>query len=320
MQTRAGWWFLFVFGVANCVAQEPPTNNLAPQTPAWPRHSLRAEKIWQLNSSPGRPFNASGLCLRKNGDLLAISDLGAGIYKIKFSRRANAADLILQRDCFTEKQLAPFAKEKIGHYDCEGICEDERGRTYLCEEANRWILRYDPKKKNVERLEIDWSAAQKYFHPTDREASLEGLAIHGEKLFVANERQDGRILVVDLKSLKVTDDFFPRPSHGRAKDIHYHDLCWFDGALFALLRESHVILKIDPNTKCVRAEYDFAEMETAPDVTYERPYSAGVMEGLAVDKNYFWLCTDNHGRPRTNFPDDTRPTLFQCRRPDLAGK
>jgi hypothetical protein len=40
------------------------------------------------------------------------------------------------------------------------------------------------------------------------------------------------------------------------------------------------------------------------------------MEGLAVDKNYFWLVTDNNGWVRKKFPDDSRPTLFKCARPD----
>jgi hypothetical protein len=46
------------------------------------------------------------------------------------------------------------------------------------------------------------------------------------------------------------------------------------------------------------------------------PFVVGVMEGLAVDKNYFWLCTDNNGLSRKKYPGDTRPSLFQCRRPD----
>jgi hypothetical protein len=40
------------------------------------------------------------------------------------------------------------------------------------------------------------------------------------------------------------------------------------------------------------------------------------MEGLAVDRDYFWLCTDNNGLSRKKYPGDTRPTLFKCRRPD----
>jgi hypothetical protein len=40
------------------------------------------------------------------------------------------------------------------------------------------------------------------------------------------------------------------------------------------------------------------------------------MEGLAVSDKYFWLCTDNNGLGRKHYPNDRRPTLFKCRRPD----
>jgi glutamine cyclotransferase len=95
-------------------------------------------------------------------------------------------------------------------------------------------------------------------------------------------------------------------------------LCWFDGALYALMREDHVILKINPATHRVLAEYNFAAMENDREVAYYKvvPLVTGVMEGLAVNKDYFWLCTDNNGLGRKKYPRDTRPTLFQCRRPD----
>ena len=51
-------------------------------------------------------------------------------------------------------------------------------------------------------------------------------------------------------------------------DAHYSDLCWFDGALYALMREDHVILKIDPATHLVLAEYNFHKMENDPEVDY----------------------------------------------------
>ena len=110
-------------------------------------------------------------------------------------------------------------------------------------------------------------------------------------------------------------------SHSIWYDAHYSDLCWFDGALYALMREDHVILKINPATHFVLAEYDFAEMEDDPDAAYYKvvPLVTGVMEGLAVDKRYFWLCTDNNGLSRKHHPGDTRPTLFRCRRPDSPG-
>jgi glutamine cyclotransferase len=285
--------------------------------PGYKRYTLAAEHIWQMNLPQGRRFDASGLFLEKSGDLLTESDQQIGVYRIRFQPGGSSVDLERVPDCFTAAQLAPFAREKFGRYDCEGVTEDGQGRIYLCEEADRWILRWDPRTKTVERLKIDWSPVKKYFS-SDRNAAWEGIAIHGSTLYVANERKKGRIIAVDLNTLKVTDSFALPASHSLWYEPHYSDLCWFEGALYALMREDHVILKIDPETHLALAEYNFAGMENDPHVAYYKvvPLVVGVMEGLAVDRHYFWLCTDNNGLARKNYPGDTRPTLFQCRRPD----
>jgi hypothetical protein len=282
------------------------------------QYTLRADHIWQMNLPHNQRFDASGLFIEKSGALLTESDQDIGVYKVVFTQSNDSVDLAQIPDCFTSSQLAPFAAEKYGRYDCEGVTEDAQGRIYLCEEANRWILRWDPKTKGVERLDIDWTPVKKYFSD-DRNAAWEGIAINGQTLYVANERKKGRIIAVDLGSLMVTDDFAVAASRSIWPDPHYSDLCWFDGALYALMREDHVILKINPASHLVLAEYNFADMENDSDVDYHKvvPLVTGVMEGLAVDKNYFWLCTDNNGLSRKKHPGDTRPTLFRCRRPDV---
>jgi hypothetical protein len=285
-----------------------------------PRYTLQAESVWQLNLPAGERFDASGLLLRSNGDLLTVNDRGPSLYRIEFLPQTHAANLILVPDCFTPRQLAPWAAEKFGRYDSEGIAEDAQGRLYLCEEANRWILRCDPRTKTVERLDIDWSSVKRYFSPSDRNASFEGVAVGDGKLFVANERAAGRIIVVNLADLKILDHFAVRPAGSLLPDMHYSDLSWFEGALYVLLREQHTILRVDPATKKVQAEFNFKKMEHEPEHIYETRFPGiGVMEGLAVDKKYFWLCTDNNGLPRKKFPNDTRPSLFKCRRPDAEG-
>lgn len=285
--------------------------------PQYQSYTLHAERMWQMNLPHGQRFDASGLFLEKSGDLLTESDQRIGVWRIRFrGENDSSVDLQPVADCFTPEQLAPFAAQKWGRYDCEGVTEDDQGRIYLCEEGNRWILRWDPRDHSVTRLDIDWTPVEKYFSD-DRNAAWEGIAIHGSTLYVANERKKGRIIAVDLNTLKVTDDFAVPASRSFWPDPHYSDLCWFKGALYVLMREDHVILKVDPATHKVLAEYNFAAMENAPDAAYHKVLPiVGVMEGLAVTDHYFWLCTDNNGLPRKRYPNDRRPTLFQCRRPD----
>jgi uncharacterized protein YjiK len=282
---------------------------------SWRRTQLRAEKTWQLNLPGGQRFDASGLAFTPQGELLTLSDRGPEVYRINFRADTNAADLVLIPTCFTSTQLQPYAREKIDRYDSEGIAVDARGVIYICEEANRWILRCDPARGKAERLAIDWTPVHKYFDFSDLNASFEGVAIAPEKLYVANERQLGRIIVVDLATLKVVDDFAVHPNGSNARDIHYSDLSWFDGVLYALLRESRCVLAIQPSDHRVIAEYDFKEMEREPEVLYRSFFPTGQMEGLAVDRDFLWLVTDNNGSPRAKFPQDIRPTLFKCRRP-----
>src|SRR5436309_7939111 len=108
----------------------PPKRASAPS----PRHVLEAVHTWQLNLPNGERFDASGLFLVPNGDLLTVSDRGPSVYRIQFLPNANAAELVKLPGCFTPEQLAPFAAEKAGQYDCEGVAQAELGRIYLCEE------------------------------------------------------------------------------------------------------------------------------------------------------------------------------------------
>src|SRR4029079_768927 len=110
-------------------------------------------------------------------------------------------------------------------------------------------------------------------------------------------------------------DFVVRPRRRPEGDVHYSDLSWFDGALFVLLRLDQTILKVDPVTHEVLAEYDYRAIENDPAHRYFF-IPIGLMEGLAVDRDFFWLATDNNGLARAYRPLDKRPTLFKCPRPD----
>ncbi|MBI3880013.1 MAG: esterase-like activity of phytase family protein [Verrucomicrobia bacterium] len=309
-------WLILGVGCALLGAAQA-AGGLAPDT--WPQFALVAEQFWQLNLPHGERFDASGLTLLPDGGLLTINDHAPGIWRIRFLAGTNAADLERLPNCFTDAQLAPFAKEKVGRWDCEGLARDAQGRLYVCEEANRWIMRFDPKTEKLERLPIDWSWTTKYFN-SDPNASFEGVAIGGGKLFVANERQLGRLIVVDLATLKVERDFAVHPANSKARDPHYSDLCWHGGHLWVLMREARVVLQVDAEKEKVLAQFSFSEMERKMAVAYNTRYPTSTMEGLAVDDDFIWLCTDNNGEARWIAPGDTRPTLFKCKRPDVKRK
>jgi hypothetical protein len=278
-----------------------------------PRYELTADGFWHLNAPRGIPFDASALLLRTNGDLWTLSDRGPTPYRIERRTDTHVADLVAVPGIFTSEQLKQFASQKRSRYDSEGLAQDEQGRIYLSEETDRWILRFDPRSNSVERLNIDWTSVRRHFYALDPNASLEGVAFGGGRLYVANERQAGRIIVVDPKTWKVLDDFSVRLANSQALDTHYSDLCWFDESLFALLRDNRCILQIEPKSHRVLAEFSYAQAERGSEFAYLGAYA--VMEGLAVERDFFWLVTDNNGEARRKDPKDTRPTLVRFRRP-----
>jgi uncharacterized protein YjiK len=282
----------------------------------WPRYSLQAESIVPLGAAGRGRFDASGLLRTRDGDLLVLNDMGPTLYRIEIPPGGQAANLVPLTTCFTFRQLASLtARRPQPHLDCEGIAQDDSGRFYICEEYDRWILRCDPKAGTVERLAIDWSPVTNYFS-ADRNASFEGIAVGDGRLYVANERNAPVIIVVNLKTLKVIDRFVVIPQKPDLFGTHYSDLSWRDGLLFVLCRQHRVVLEVDPRTRTVVAEFDYGEIEGK--LGYKTYGIVGLMEGLAVDADYFWLAIDNNGIARQGDPKDTRPVLVKCPRPGRA--
>ena len=298
-------WFLarWLSGVfAQVVSAEPADAD-------WPVFTLQTSQSWRLDFS-GTHFDASALLRLPSGEWLTVSDRGPAVYRIEFKSGADTASLTPLTNCFTSAQLAPFVKDKSLYYDTEGLAVDAQGRLYICEEANRWILRCDPKAGVTERLTIDWTPVRQFFDTNDRNASFEGIAIGDGKLYVANERTRAVIIVVDVATLKVVDHFVVWPQVTSLMGfLHYSDLAWFGGKLWVLCRHHRTVLEVDPATKRVLAEFNYQQLEDALD--YEKELPTGIMEGLAVTADAIWLVTDNNGLPRRG-TKDIRPTLVRC--------
>jgi hypothetical protein len=295
--------------VAGCASskKEPPID--------WPTYTLHAEQTTLLTPPTRKSFDASGLQFMPDGSLITIGNThGATPYRINLTPGLSEATLKPLTDYFPSNAVNAITAGHSGRLDCEGLALDPQGRLYLCSERERWILRSD-RAGRVERLPIDWSPVKKYFSSVDSNASFEGIAIGSGHLYVANERNSPVIIDVDLASLKVKRDFAVYPHKSSFLGLHYSDLCWFESSLWVLCRQHYVVLKVEPSSRRVLAEYDYRELEQR--LSYRTGLPLGIMEGLAVDSQYIWLVTDNNGADRKGASGDTRPTLVKCRRPDL---
>lgn len=295
----------------------PATNATAATTATattWPRYTLRATRTVQLTPPPGRPFEASALLFLPDGSLITVGNThGPTPYRIDLPPAGPDATLVALTNWFPSNAVARAIGTVGLALDCEGLALDERGRLYVCEERQRWILRGDTNGV-VERLPIDWSPARQHFSSVDANASFEGIAIGNGHLYVANERSSPVILDLDLRSLQLRRDFVIQPSRSSLLGLHYSDLCWFEGRLWILCRQHQVVLQVDPDSRRVLAEFDYGELEDR--LGYVTGLPLGIMEGLAVDAHHLWLVTDNNGHDRRSARGDRRPTLLQCPRPD----
>jgi len=275
---------------------------------------LAVAESWTLTPPVAR-FDASALVRLPDGRLLTVNDKETGLFEIRFPESGNEAGLVPYSG-LPPALFEPLTPGRDLPWDIEGIGIDSTGALYLGEEHLRWILRQPAPGKPLERLSIDWAPVSRWFSKTDRNASFEGVAVGDRFLYVANERDTGRILEIDRKTLKVVGDFQPRPPGASGDDIHYTDLCWFDGELWALCREHRRVLCIDPKTRAVRLCFSYFPIEMDPKYAYQHLLPYGFFEGLSVDAENVWLLIDNNGYPRKSNPQDARPLLLRCPRPD----
>lgn len=279
-----------------------------------PTQSLKWERTWTLTPPNASRFDASALLRLNDGSLLTVNDKQAGVYRIEGLDEGAVARLTLVPGVFTKATLDAAAGRIAPAYDLEGLAVDDQGRWYVCDEISRNLFRFDHRTGKTEMLATDWSPVRKWLSE-DGNASWEGLAIGGGSLFVANERNVGRIVVVSLSTWKVLRSFSVSPPDRPARDVHYSDLCWNVDRLWVLCRESQCILKVEPDTGRVEAAFGYSSVERDPKHGYLNPLPVGFVEGLAVEGETAWLLVDNNGIGRISDPKDFRPTLWRCRVP-----
>ena len=298
-------WFFFGFCLS-CLSFELSAQ---PNGVKAPTVTLELEKSWRLQSKVGR-FDASGIERGPNGELLVVRDSELAVYAVKFENESHVASLVKHARYSVNKADLDVG---VKRFDVEGLAIDAKGVLYACDEHARRVLRFSSRGL-IESLPFDFSAVESFFSKQDRNASFEGIAIGGGRLFLANERSRGRLIEFDLSSMKMRGSFSFRTGASVWPDTHFSGLDWYDGRLFALLREEQAIAEIDPDSKRITRLLRYHEIEFAKEFRYRSlvPF-LGVMEGLLVEDDVFWLLADNNGQSLYSDSSDTRASLFKCR-------
>ena len=280
-----------------------------PATARFPTVVLELEKSWRLDSKVGR-FDASGIERGPDGELLVVRDSELAVYAVRFEKDSDVAALVKHARYSVDKRKLDVG---VRRFDVEGLAIDAKGVLHACDEHARRILRFSSRGR-IESIPIDLSSVESFFSKQDRNASFEGIAIGGGRLFLANERSRGRLIEFDLASMTVRGSFTFRTGATVWPDTHFSGLDWYDGKLFALLREEQAIAEIDPESKEITKLLRYHEIEFDKEFRYRAlvPFF-GVMEGLLVEGDVFWLLADNNGQALYADPSDSRASLFKCR-------
>lgn len=304
---------LALFCLAAGCATPPPSSG-STEIARTQYFELSWDSYWLIDTPKRSRFDASGLLVNRTGELFTVNDRGPELFKIQING-TNAS--LSPSGIFPEKLLRqiPSGDPNL-RFDTEGLARGDDGTIYICEESRRTVYSWSLQGQPAE-LKLDFGSSTQYFS-RNLNASFEGIAVSPHRLYLANEREMPRIIVLDLKTGAWIEDFLIQPAGFALGGSQYSDLDYVDGHLFVLDRNYRCILEVDPATQRTIAQYNFGKMEQLPEVDYKTDYPTGTMEGLAVTRDHFYLITDNNGLGRKSAPKDFRPTLFKVPRPRLA--
>lgn len=207
-----------------------------------------------------------------------------------------------------------------GLCDFEGITRGQDGEFYLVSEKMFRILRVPADGKKAQWISPD-------LRPAGKEAGLfrtdgayfEGITLSDSTHFIlCAERQPRGIFVLDIGLNPAATKVFTLshatvPPRGiRVPD--FTDLCFHDGALYALERNAEIIstLELDDRTVRVNPWRSFRKPVNRREWRYtDRRF--GMAEGLAMRDGLIYVVLDNNQDARAGRPEDRRPLLFVFR-------
>lgn len=268
-------------------------------------------------------FEPSALCTDDKGNIYTVSDkLSTGIYRIW----QNGDKYQANEDINTNNtQILKLRLKKKNRFDFEGL-EYFNGLFYVADERDRKVFTID-KSGNIKDLEIDINGYMNSNNIGNKESNsgLEGLTIdpNKKKMYLMKERQESAILVVDMNTNKIEKHF--RISIPGNVEPALTDASFYNGFLYVLVRSHRQILKVNPENGEVLSIYDYRKYEEDPEYVYRKvpqwfgsadEDGYGVMEGLLVTKDSFYVASDNNMIPSQSGLFKNKPIMFVFDKPE----
>ena len=299
--------------VVSCKSSAPRVLDATLASPP-PPVELRLERAIRIEIIDD--FQPSGLLLQ--GDhLLTVSD----------KHDHDVFEIVQGQPNATLRTFVSFSPQTEGSLECdfEGIARDVDGAFLLASEAELRVLRVESTGR------VSWitpslaTVGRGAGLFQKRNAGLEGIArLPDGRLLLAAERAPRGLVELpakrnavetssDTRVWAMPDGIYP-VAPGRECD--FADLATADGEVYALERNSHLVVRLERTTDRweEREAWSYARTENDARFSY-RDSRYGVAEGLAIDRDHVYIVTDNNRLPRTADPDDHRPQLFVFARP-----
>jgi hypothetical protein len=221
--------------------------------------------------------------------------------------------LVLSEELFGVLRLAQAASggSRPGSARASWLRPVPRGDTVAPERA--------PEQVSVEASIEELGRAAGFFEVSG--AGLEGLTMLPDgALLLAVERQprglielapDGESRAPQLWAMP--ESVWPVP---RNRPADFSDLTFCDGRVYALVRNAHLVVRLQRTTRGWREEraWSYAAAENDPRFVYADT-RFGLGEGLAIGPSEVFVVLDNNGQSRLAAPADHRALLFRFARP-----
>lgn len=297
---------------------------IAPETAAGkkaPELVLRAAVPLDVDADARDEFQPSGLLLHE-GRLLTVSD--------KHDRAIYGIDI--DGDHARVRAVVSFEPpaDAPPPLDFEGLSPAPDGGWLLASEGQRRVL----------HVGIDPNAAASsprgrahWFSPSLAElvrasgclqkvnAGIEGIALSGQgRLVLAGEREPRCLIELeaadDLTSGHVWSMESAEYESEPGRHLDYSDLTLFHGSLYALVRNTYLVARLERTAEGWREGpvFSYRNTEHDPRFAYE-DRNFGMAEGLALDEQRVYVVLDNNEHARVADGRDRRPLLFIFDRP-----
>jgi uncharacterized protein YjiK len=286
---------MLLLGTLGCARVPTPS----PSPPA--AGTLTLERAIPL-TGPG-DFQPSGLTVRE-GRLFTVSD--------------KTSDAIFEIDLATGRAVRAIAIRFPGgtpaDLDLEGLALDRHGDFLVVSEAHSRVFSVRPSGE-ARWWPIDLlSPARAAGLLATRGAGFEGVALLGDRLVVAAEREPRGLVVVGPRGPRA----WPMQASvvplapGRPPD--FADLAVDGGHLLALVRNADALVVLRPAGE----RFEEAGWWSFAAAVAAYPYQDrrfGMAEGLALDADHVYVVLDNNAIARQGAPEDRRALLFVFARP-----